>query len=261
MRPHTAWFGQPAFELPRRQIVAADARFTDHPSALRYATRLFWEVSRFSLPVVPTLAVLLYFSGVERAAAAGPWWTLLVTVPLITLGTSLLPILVALATKWSLLGRVRPGVHPLWSCWNSRWDFYCVVWNIYVRELAAELRGTAFLAVLLRAAGARVGRGVVLGGRFAEDLPDPDMLTIEDGATVEGAFQAHTFEDRVLKNGPVILRAGSTVGHSALLLYGADVSAGARVAPHSVVMKHERLLPGGSYEGFPIHDTSNTDRT
>ena len=106
--------------------------------------------------------------------------------------------------------------------------------------------------MLLRAAGARVGRGVVLDGRFAEDLPDPDMITIEDGATVEGMFQAHTFEDRVLKNGPVVIRAGATVSHEAVLLYGADIGANTHVAPHSVVMKHERLLPGVEYEGFPI---------
>lgn len=253
LRPHTAWFGHPPFELPRRQIVAADARLTDHPSPLRYATRVCWELARFTLPIVPTLAVVFYVWAVEWASAAAPWWRLALAVPPITLGTVLFPILVALATKWLLLGRVQPGVHPLWSCWNSRWDFFCVVWNIYVREASADLRGTALLAVLLRAAGARVGRGVVLGGRFAEDLPDPDLLTIEDGATVEGGFQAHTFEDRVLKNGRVVVRAGATVGHGALLLYGADVGTGARVAPHSVVMKYERLLPDGDYEGFPIH--------
>jgi len=173
----------------------------------------------------------------------------------------LLPIVVALATKWLLLGRMRPGVHPLWSCWASRWDFYCVVWNVYVRQLSAELGWTALLAVLLRAAGVRVGRGVVLDGRFADDLPDPDMITIEDGATVEGTFQAHTFEDRVLKNGPVIIRAGATVAHNAVLLYGADVGANTRVAPHSVIMKHERLLPGIAYEGFPIRRAAEEQLT
>jgi non-ribosomal peptide synthetase-like protein len=251
LQPHTAWFGHPAFRLRNRQVVAADAGLTEHPSVLRRLTRLFWETARFALPVVPGIAFLLYLWGVERAAE-GSVVRLLVAIPLVTLGTALLPIAAALATKWLLLGRARPGMRPLWSSWASRWDFYCVVWNVYVRELAAELRWTALLAVLLRTAGVRVGRGVVLDGRFAEDLPDPDMITIEDGATVEGTFQAHTFEDRVLKNGPVVIRAGATVAHNAVLLYGADVGANARVGPHSVIVKHERLLPGIDYEGFPI---------
>src|SRR5262249_52954290 len=127
-------------------------------------------------------------------------------------------------------------------------------------ELAAELRWTALLPWLLRAAGARIGRGVVLDGRFAEDLPDPDMITIEDGATVEGVFQAHTFEDRVLKNGPGSIRARASVSHHAVLLYGADVGAETRVSPHSVIMKHERLLPGIDYEGFPIRRARTEER-
>ncbi len=252
LRPYTAWFGHPALRLRRRPVSAADARLAEHPSALRRATRLFWETARFLLPIGPVLAFLIYLWGIERVAATASLLQLTIAIPLITLGTALLPIVTALATKWLLLGRVRPGTHPLWSCWASRWDFFCVVWHVYVRELAAELRWTALLAVLLRAAGARIGRGVVLDGRFAEDLPDPDMITIEDGATVEGVFQAHTFEDRVLKNGPVVIRAGASVSHNAVLLYGADVGANARVAPHSVIMKHERLLPGIDYEGFPI---------
>jgi non-ribosomal peptide synthetase-like protein len=252
LRPYTAWFGHPALRLPRRPVSAADAHVAEHPSALRVATRLFWETARFLLPIVPVGAFMLYLSAIERVTVAGSQLHLMIAIPLITLGTALLPIFAALAVKWLLLGRARPGTHRLWSGWASRWDFCCVAWNVYARELAAELRWTALVAVLLRAAGARIGRGVVVEGRFAEDLPDPDMITIEDGATVEGTFQAHTFEDRVLKHGPVVIRAGASVAHNAVLLYGADIGANARVAPHSVVMKHERLLAGIDYEGFPI---------
>jgi non-ribosomal peptide synthetase-like protein len=261
LRSQTAWFGHPPFRLRHRQMGVADARPADRPSTLRRATRLFWETARFSLPTGPVLAFLIYVWAVERIAASVSTVMLTIAIPIITLATALLPTIAALATKWLLLGRVRPGEHLLWSCWASRWDFFCVVWNVYVRELAAALRSTALLPVLLRAAGVRVGRGVVLDGRFAEDLPDPDMITIEDGATVEGTFQAHTFEDRVLKNGPVVIRAGATVAHNAVLLYGADVGHSTRVAPHSVIMKHERLLPGISYEGFPIRRAAQEQLT
>src|SRR5260221_449825 len=37
IRPDSAWFGHPAFELPRREQVAADERLTFHPSPLRVA--------------------------------------------------------------------------------------------------------------------------------------------------------------------------------------------------------------------------------
>jgi acetyltransferase-like isoleucine patch superfamily enzyme len=41
-------------------------------------------------------------------------------------------------------------------------------------------------------------------------------------------------------------------------LYGADIGAGAYVAPHSVVMKGEHLLPGVRYAGAPV--TTERDR-
>lgn len=83
-------------------------------------------------------------------------------------------------------------------------------------------------------------------------MVDPDMLEIGDDATVSCLFQAHSFEDRVLKVDHVRIGARSTVRHGALLLYGADVAEDADVAAHSVVMKRERLLPGRRYSGCPV---------
>jgi non-ribosomal peptide synthetase-like protein len=155
-----------------------------------------------------------------------------------------------LALKWVLLGRVRPGTHALWSCWCSRWDCFYVAWGMYARAFLARLEGTLWLSWYLRAMGMTLGRRVLLGPGFAQ-VVDPDMLVIEDGATVSAMFQAHTFEDRVLKIDRISIRRGATIGEGAVPLYGAEVGAGAVVAPHSVVMKRERLLPGTRYEGAP----------
>ena len=77
--------------------------------------------------------------------------------------------------------------------------------------------------------GVRVGKRVVLGTGFAEDLPDPDMLTFKDHAIVDCLFQARTFEDRVLKMDRIVVRRGATVGTNSVLLYGADIGEGARL--------------------------------
>jgi acetyltransferase-like isoleucine patch superfamily enzyme len=80
------------------------------------------------------------------------------------------------------------------------------------------------------------------------------MIDIGDGATVDTMFQAHSFEDRVLKIDRVRIGDGATVGRASVLLYGIDIGAGARVAAHSVVMKRERLLPGRRYVGVPTRE-------
>jgi non-ribosomal peptide synthetase-like protein len=170
---------------------------------------------------------------------------------MVTLGAAGLLCILVLVLKWILLGRVRPGRHPLWSCWCSRWDFLYVAWQFHARRVLSTLEGTLFLPWYLRAMGARIGRRVVLGGGFAQ-VVDPDMLHLEDGATVAGLFQAHSFEDRVLKIDRVRVRPGASAGAGAVLFYGCDVGGRTRVAPQSVVMKGETLLPNQGYAGCPV---------
>jgi non-ribosomal peptide synthetase-like protein len=247
----TSWFGHPPFELPRREVVECDRSLTHSPSLIRYLDRVFWEWLRFLLPIVPVLILLVWYKllAVAEAAFAGPVFVLSI-VPLLSLGAVGFFCLLVLALKWGLLGRVRPGIHPLWSCWCSRWDFLYVAWGFYAGRALSILEGTLLLAWYLRAMGAQIGRRVVLGGGFAQ-VVDPDMLHFEDGATVNCQFQAHTFEDRVLKIDHVKIRGDATVGSAAVLLYGADIGVRSHVAPHSVVMKRESLLPGHSYAGCP----------
>jgi len=251
MRPHTSWFGHPPFELVRREIVDVDRSLTHEPSWIRYINRVLWEAARSALPLGSALVLLAWLRVLAAADDLVPSAIVLWGVmPLATLATSAAFCLLVLALKWGLLGRVRPGVHPLWSCWCSRWDFFFVAWQVYARFPLSHLEGTLLLPWYLRAMGMHIGRQVVLGGGYSQ-VVDPDMLHFDDGATVCCQFQAHTFEDRVLKIDHVRIRRRATVGDAGVLLYGADVGEGTRVLPHSVIMKRERLLPGRTYAGCP----------
>jgi non-ribosomal peptide synthetase-like protein len=251
MRAGTAWFGHPAFELPHREVVEYDAQFTFDPTPWRYAVRLFWEFARFAVPSLGVSIVLAWFALVTAWSHVSWPAFVFIALPAATLMCGAAFTALVVVTKWLLLGQVRPAMHPLWSSFASRWDLMCLAWHICAGPLVSQLDGTLLLNGLLRITGVKVGRRVVLGSGFAEDLPDPDMLTFEDGCTVDCLFQAHTFEDRVLKMDRIAIRAGATVGNNAVLLYGADIGAGARVAPNSVVLKHEHLQAGLSYAGFP----------
>lgn len=256
MRTGTDWFGHPPMELPRRDVVAADRSTTLEPGPARRATRIFWESLRFGLPLVPAVALLAWWRALTAAAATYGTATLLcVVVPAAGAAVALALCSFVLVLKWALLGRVRPGAHPLWSCWCSRWDFHYVAWQVCARPFLARLDGTLLLSVYLRAMGSKIGRRVVLGDGFAH-VVDPDMLRFEDGATVACLFQAHSFEDRVLKIDHVRVGKGATLGVGAVMFYGADVGDGASVAPHSVVMKHEHLPQGRTYAGVPVVDAA-----
>ena len=250
IRAGTSWFGLPPFELPRREVVELDRRLTHDPSWIRYGNRVFWEVLRFALPITPLLVFVAWFRVLASAEVAALPMFLPVMVPWVSFGTVSFLCLFVLALKWTLLGRVRPGQHALWSCWCSRWDFLYVAWGQYAAPALSHLEGTLLLSWYLRAMGMELGARVVLGRGFAQ-VVDPDMIHIEDGATVNAMYQAHTFEDRVLKMDHVYVRRWATLGSSSVPLYGADVGERTHVASHSVIMKRERLLPGRRYEGAP----------
>ncbi|WP_070014551.1 non-ribosomal peptide synthetase [Streptomyces nanshensis] len=254
-RPGSSWFGHPPFELPRREVVAADRSVTHSPSAVRRVNRWLWELARFALPLAPLAAAEFWLLGLGTGGAQDgslPAASLLLTAPAVTLACGLGLCAAVLALKWGLLGRVRPAARPLWSCWCSRWDFLYVAWRVVAGKPLTALEGTLLLPLFLRCTGMRIGRRVVLGEGFAQ-VVDPDMLDIGDEATVSAMFQAHTFEDRVLKIDRIRVGTRASLSENCVPLYGATIGAGAQVAPHSVVMKQEELLPGTRYEGVPVH--------
>ncbi len=248
MRPHSSWFGHPPFELPKREVLTCESSW---PVWARYANRIFWDLMRFALPLAPFGIALAWFAllAAARDSVSGPVFFLGV-VPALDLGVLAALIGLGMGLKWLLLGRVKPGVHPLFSSWCSRWEFHYVAWDLYTVGPLSALEGTLFLNWVLRGMGMKIGREVVFGPGLAFQI-DHDMLEVEDGATVIGTFQAHTFEDRVLKIDRVKVGQDATIGSAAVLLYGSDIGARTDVAPHSVVMKHERLLPDCRYEGCP----------
>ncbi len=247
----TSWFGHPPFQLHTREPTGVDRSLTHEPSWPRYLNRVLWELLRFVVPLLPVALLLAWFGVLDNAAEqVSVAMLLLVVVPALELALLVLPPLIVVALKWLLLGRVRPGTHPLWSCWVSRWDFLYVAWDFWARAPLSAVDGTLLLNAFLRAMGVRLGRRVVLGPGF-EQVADPDMLDFGDDSTVTMLSQAHTFEDRVLKLDRITVRAKATVGRAALLLYGADVGENTYVAPQSAVMKGERLLPNRVYVGRP----------
>ena len=213
--------------------------------------RWSWELARFALPIGPVFVCLVMYRVLGLAASE----TDALVFRLVWLPLALFTACVALAgavllVKWMLIGRVKPGTHALWSCWCSRWDFLYVMWGMWASVPLTFLEGTFVLVGYLRLMGSRIGKRALLGRGFSH-VVDPDMLYFGDDVTVQALFQAHTFEDRVLKVDHVHIEHGATVGANTVLLYGARIGRNAIVEPHSVVMKREVLVESTRYEGVP----------
>ena len=147
--------------------------------------------------------------------------------------------------KWLFVGPIRAGEHPLWSSF---------VWRTEVSDTFTEMvaapwfanaaAGTPALAMWLRSLGAKVGRGVWTDSYW---LPEPDLVTLGDGATVNRGcvVQTHLFHDRVMSIDTVTIEAGATLGPHSVILPAATIGANATVGPASLVMRGE-TVPVGS---------------
>ncbi len=159
---------------------------------------------------------------------------------------------ISTAVKWIVVGPIRAGEHPLWSSF---------VWRTEVSDTFTEMVagpwfananvGTPALALWLRSLGAKIGRGVWCDTYW---LPEPDLVTLGDGATVNRGcvVQTHLFHDRIMSMDTVVIERGGTLGPHSIVLPGATIGAYATIGPASLVMRGESVPVGSRWSGNPI---------
>ncbi|WP_436838415.1 Pls/PosA family non-ribosomal peptide synthetase [Nocardia xishanensis] len=255
----SSWLGSPPVRL-RRASESADTRRTFDPSPRLRVARAVVETCRL-IPVLVTFAIGLgvLFALAWLAQRIGHLPTALLSgVVLLVAGAVACGS--AVAAKWLLVGRIRAEEHPLWSSFVWRNE----VSDTFVETVAAPwfaraATGTPVLNLWLRALGARIGRGVWCESYW---LPEADLVTLGDGATVERGcvVQTHLFHDRIMAMDTVTLGPGATLGPHCVALPAAGLGAGATVGPASLVMRGDTVPPSTRWWGNPIAPwTQRTD--
>ncbi|MDA0802996.1 MAG: amino acid adenylation domain-containing protein [Planctomycetota bacterium] len=246
--PKTAWVGNPPLAFPRMTGAADPAAF--HPGGVAIGRRLGWELGRFALPIVPVTLTLFAYAILIPAAVGVGWITRFAVTGAVALAISVMMLVCAIALKWLLLGRVRPGTRGFWSGWTCRWEFQYMAWEIWAPALIKDLENTLAWNWVLRLLGARIGTGVVVATNAGE-VVDPDQIEYDDHATVAGLIQAHTFEDRLLKVDRVRIGRGATLGEHALLMAGASLGDHAIAHPGALLLKGESIANHAVVAGSP----------
>ena len=226
-----SWFGHPPFELPRREVVARDRRLTHDPAPSATLNRVFWELRALRAAGAAgagwrCVAGSRGRSRARRAADAGAARSRRRAG-----GDRRRRPRLCRASCWRSSGccsaACGPGEHALWSCWCSRWDFLYVVWGVYGRARARGARGHAVLPWYLRAMGMphrpprRARRGLRAGRRprhARRSRTTPPCTRCSRRTASRTACSRST----ACTSAPA-----PTVGRGAVLLYGADIGAGA----------------------------------
>lgn len=157
-----------AAELTKQEQAAKQSKNEQNSEPVIEKTLRAWPWSTvliqlaYFLAIIPLLTlplVLVLPLAIETIEnQSSPAILLLLSAALIG-GTWATLIIIAIAAKWLLIGRYRPGRYPLWGSFYIRW---WITSRLQHLSFISAFNGTPFLAIIWRAMGAKVGRDCLL---------------------------------------------------------------------------------------------------
>nr|WP_314362338.1 Pls/PosA family non-ribosomal peptide synthetase [uncultured Achromobacter sp.] len=167
------------------------------------------------------------------------------------LACNLLSFAVAVACKWAIVGRQKPGRYPLYGWRFYRWWLVDRILDIPPAHLLA---GSPLQVWYLRALGARIGRDAAIS---RVSVRAPDLLTVGDGVSIGAAVNLENFAVRggIWEVGPITLANNAYVGSYSVLQGDVEMGEGARLEGLSSLAGGTRVPAGQSWTGAPArHD-------
>ncbi|GAA1482084.1 non-ribosomal peptide synthetase [Gordonia sinesedis] len=247
----SSWLGSPPIRLRRTAAETDTSRTFDPPTKLKVARALI-ETLRI-IPVMVSFGLGIFMLlGLQYIAQQTTFWIAAAVSGLLLLVAGAAACCIAAAAKWLVVGRIEVSEHPLWSpfVWRNELS------DAFVETVAAPwfanaAAGTPILNMWLRMLGARIGKGVWCETYW---LPEADLVTLGDGATVQRGcvVQTHLFHDRVMAIDRVTLGAGATLGPHCVALPASGLGESATVGPASLVMRGDVVPPHTRWQGNPI---------
>ena len=162
---------------------------------------------------------------------------------------------IAIAAKWLIVGRLKPGRYPLWGLTYYRWwlsDRLLDAAPVYL------LSGSSLHPWWLRALGATVGDDVIIG---SITLRVPDLLSIGDGVSIGNAvsFENARVEHGELHLGNINVEHEACIGSYAVLEGNTSVGAFGHLQGQSALSDGARVPDGRVWTGAPACDVGAFD--
>mmetsp|Transcript_154873 Transcript_154873/g.281597 ORF Transcript_154873/g.281597 Transcript_154873/m.281597 type:complete len:1558 (-) Transcript_154873:324-4997(-) len=167
------------------------------------------------------------------------WYCAMCTMPILV--SIALPCL-GIILKWTILGRLMPGKHPLWGRMHMKWWMMKRV-SQFCRPGIFEQSDILF-RIYLRLLGADIHHTSLVSPRISEHFFEGDLLTVEADVILGDAHIAcSVIENGYLVFDRVIVRANCSIGAGTILAHGATLPRGTCLGPgtssHAVKQDHD----------------------
>ena len=179
---------------------------------------LFGVLHGIGLLIFPVLVVAALFPGImvmNELNYLDPYYWYLLLAPLVGLSFIVLLALEIAAVKWVLLGRVKPGRHPLCSFYYLRKWFADQTLDLSLDTLG-PLYASVYLTPWYKLLGAKLGRGAEVS---TASFISPDLLSIGDDSFIADSVSlgAPRVRDGFMTLGRNHIGKRSFIGNSAML--------------------------------------------
>ncbi len=167
------------------------------------------------LPIAPGLLGLIEIDWVTKG------YSYLVLAPLLALIYVVLMCTLTVFTKWLLLGKVKPGVYPIWSWFYVRYWFMRQLSELAL-DLLHPIYATLYVGPWYRALGAKIGARAEVSTATSVT---PDLIEIGDESFIADGvvFGAARAEPGAIRLERTRIGRRSFIGNSGLLPTGADI--------------------------------------
>ena len=168
---------------------------------------------------------------------------------------TLMEFAIAIAGKWLIVGRLKPGRYPLWGVAYFRW---WLADRLVEAAPTYMLSGSSLYPLWLRALGAKVGRDVTIG---SITLRAPDLISLADGVSIGSAVNLENARvqrgDLIL--GTISLKENAYVGSYSVLEGNVSLEAGAHLDGQSALADGNVIPVNRVWKGSPAKDFSAFD--
>nr|WP_168220510.1 Pls/PosA family non-ribosomal peptide synthetase [Azospirillum thermophilum] len=165
-------------------------------------------------------------------------------------------LVIAVAAKWLIIGRTKPGRYPLWGVYYYRW------WLVqrFISLLHLKwFQGSPLMRVFLRILGARVGDDALIG-EFESGAVD--LVSIGRGAAIGGKVKMANAEvvGNELIIGTIEIGDDAYIGTSCVIGHDAVVGKGTELADLTALPAGARTGEYELWDGSPARRTGMVDR-
>ena len=165
-------------------------------------------------------------------------------------------VVLAIATKWLVIGRFKPGRYPIWGVYYFRWWLVQRMLNL---THIKWLQGSPLMRAYLSALGAKVGEDANISEL---EIGAVDLVSIGAGTTIGARAKLSnvTFEGAEMIIGPIDIGPDCYLGSSCVIEDHCVLEEGAELRDLTAIAPHTTVAAWEIWDGSPGRCVGSVDK-